>query len=531
MADQSSYPQNDGEWTYDVALNAVTGASFDITKPAAPDDGWFTWKNWDANGADIWYKLKVFFHWDTLYALNYNTKALKAWGAAVDGIEAISNEVRSGNYGQMSVQSLYDFETLVATAGDWLNNESADFHKFATDLKDPNSGVQGSAGDVIAERLKHYGDWLDDLHTQLTTKNGVGVPSAVQSAHDALTRFGSNMADAWEYGGSAPVWSYLSAFPGLHIDWWTDQVYDFTDRAIGSHRGSGHSLNYYRGRLSQFPGPDGTPLDITTQATWDALSNDITTRLKHEIKGWLDGPAVQAMTNLRQAYEASSTALVALVAPAIPPISMPGAGAGAGDPGLGAPGGPPDAAAGMPGGLDPGAGPAGGPDAGAGAPGGLGPVDTAAGPAGGLPDLGGGPPGGPVDVAAGPAGGFDPGAGALDGLGPVDTAAGLPGGLPDLGGPPGGPDVAAGPAGGLGGLIPGVGPGLVGTAPPPPSTTDRPGQNVLGPPPRGTANGQSLPSDAAQGLHPAIPGANGPAGPHLPELRSPAPGGARAGGQ
>ena len=69
--------------------------------------------------------------------------------------------------------------------------------------------------------------------------------------------------------------------------------------------------------LSQFPGPDGTHLDITTQATWDAMSNDITTRLQHEIKGWLDAPAVQAMTNLRQAYEASSTAIVALTAPSI----------------------------------------------------------------------------------------------------------------------------------------------------------------------------------------------------------------------
>jgi len=503
VPDAPTYPVIDGEWTYDLALSAVTGGSFDLTKPATPENGWITWDpDLNADKDDIWFQGPVGLSYHTFYAANVNTKALKAWTDAVGAISSIMGEVQAGHHGEMNSQTLWDLVLLVDELADWLDGRAREFYRFATDLTSSDSGFKGTAAFVIADRLKHYRDGLNDLYTQMTTKNGVGMHRAVYDAHAALVKFGRDMADAWYR-----VAAYLSDFPRAHIAWWLQQVDEFVSRK-GMFTGGGyHTDNYYRGKLAQFPWPAGGTADLTKQATWDAMSTDITTRLKAEIKTYLDTPAVKAMTNLRTVYEASTSAIVALVAPTIPPtvLPKPDAGNGPGPGNLPPPGGPGSLSS-VP--------PPGGPDS-------LSSVR---------------PPGGPDSLSSvRPPGGLD-GAGSL----PPPLSKNLAELPPSRGadGPPGGP---TGPLpGGPGGLDPGLGLGLgLGAVPPPASTKDRAGRNALGRAPGPQTSGfpgglgglpgaGGLPGRSPRPMPPGKASSGSPfvhsSGRHLPELAPPGAG-------
>ena len=86
---------------------------------------------------------------------------------------------------------------------------------------------------------------------------------------------------------------------------------------------------------------------------------DITTRLEHEVKGWLDDTAWPQMANLRNAYDTSGSGITPLVTPVTAASPIPGAGTGDGIslPDAGATSGPADT--GGPGGLPDAGGPGG----------------------------------------------------------------------------------------------------------------------------------------------------------------------------
>jgi len=328
MADAPKFPVNDAEWTYDRALVAVTEGTFDLHGPTTPSGGWITFDpSLDIKKNDVWFQGPVGFAYHTFYAAKVNTEALKNWTNAVGAINAVISQVEDGNYGQMNTHTMTDLGMLVHLLEVWLRETSAEFRKYATNLSRRDSAFRGTAAFVIADRLKHYGDGLDDLHTQMTTKNGVGVPTAVANAELALHRFGQDMAAKWR-----PVADYLGDFPRAHIYWWLQRVDEFVNQP-GMWRGGGfHTDGYYKGKLAQFPMPTGGTADLTQPATWDAMNADITNRLKTEIQGYLDRPAVDLMTRLRTVYEESAGAINALVAPVMPPTVIPQPEGGGGPP-------------------------------------------------------------------------------------------------------------------------------------------------------------------------------------------------------
>jgi len=516
VADAPTYPVNDGEWTYDLALSAVTGGSFDITKPAAPENGWITWDpDLNADKDDIWFQGPVGLSYHTFYAANINTKALKAWTDAVGAINSIMGEVQAGHQGEMNSQTLMDLVLRVDELSDWLDGRAREFYRFSTDLTSTDSGFKGTAAFVIADRLKHYRDGLNDLYRQMTTKNAVSMHTATYDAHGALAKFGRDMAEAWYR-----VAAYLSDFPRAHVAWWLQQVDEFVNRK-GMFTGGGyHTDNYYRGKLAQFPWPDGGTADLTKQSTWDAMSADITTRLKHEIKGWLDAPAVQTMTNLRSVYETSTSAIVALVAPTIPPTVLPKPeGGGPGD--LKPPGGPGSLSSDPPGGPD---------------------IKSSVPPPGGPDTSKLPPPGGPDSKSSVTPPGGPKGLSTVPPLGGPDGAENLPplgaGALPTSGGSRGANGGPAGPLpGGPGGLDPGLGLGL-GAIPPPASKKDRSSRNVLGEPPGfpdslgGLSGAVGAPEGSPRPMPPGKANNGRPidlplssSGRHVPELGPPGAGG------
>ncbi len=320
MPDQSSYPVNDKEWKYDLALNAVTGGTFDLHQPAKPKDGWLTWDaDLTTDKNDVWFQGPIAFSYTTYYALKINKEALKAWTDAVDAITTVISAVHTGNYGTMSRDTLYDFYHLANELAGWLGMRSREFHTFAKDLGSGDSKLKGTAAYVIYDRLKHYGDGLDDLLAQLTTKNGVGVPNAAHGAYSALQTFSLNIATRW-----SAVADYFRDFARLHVNWWLQQVDAFVNRpGLWNNLGGFNNDGYYRGKLAEFPWPDGGTADLTKPETWERMNTDITTRLLAEIKTHLDDPTVPDMTKLREAYEKNASAIVPLVAPVTPKTVLP----------------------------------------------------------------------------------------------------------------------------------------------------------------------------------------------------------------
>src|SRR6266550_2475628 len=220
MADKPSYPANDAEWKYDLALSAVTGESFDLHGPANPSDGWFKFDSevntekddfsWTIRGSDFG------------FSVNINRDALDKWDGAVKAVNSVMGEVEGGNHGQMSTQTLLDFFNVVDDLKNWLSRRSDEFHRYAVDLSSKDSGFKGTAAYLISDRLRQYGDGLGDLHTQLTSKNGVGVPAAVANAYFALGQYGRDMAGAW-----FPVQDYLYNFATSHVNWWMQVISDY----------------------------------------------------------------------------------------------------------------------------------------------------------------------------------------------------------------------------------------------------------------------------------------------------------------
>jgi len=311
---------NDADWTFDLALKALTEGDFDLHTPTTPTNGWITFDpNYDkSKGSDIWFEGAVGLKYHTYYAAKVNTDAQTAWTTAVGNINTAMAEIGGGNYGTMNVVSLNEFMHMVNTLDSWLKDRSGEFHKFNEDLNSKDSGFKGTAAFVISDRLKHIGDALADLDQQMTTKNGVGVPAAAAGAQSALHDYGVRMANTW-YG----VVNYLSDFPRAHVNWWQDRIDNYVNTP-GLFTGGGfHTSKYYQDRLAQFPMPDGTRGDLGSKPTWDAMNLDITTRLKAEIKTYLDGPAADIMGKLRTAYEGSASAIVPLVAPTVLPTVLP----------------------------------------------------------------------------------------------------------------------------------------------------------------------------------------------------------------
>ena len=322
MADSNApqFPVNDADWTFDLALRALTEGDFDLHTPTTPTNGWITFDpNYDkSKGSDIWFQGAVGFTYHTYYAAKVNTDALTAWTTAVGDISAVIGEINSGNYGTMNANSLNELMTMVNTLDRWFKTRSSEFHKFNTDLDSKDSGFKGTAAFVISDRLKHYGDALVDLDHQMTTKNGVGVPNAVTDAYYALQHYGHRMFYTWD-----AVANYLSDFPRAHVAWWQNRIDDYVNTP-GLFTGGGfHTSKYYQDRLAQFPMPDGTLGNLGSKPTWDAMNLDITTRLKSEIKTYLDTPAADIMRELRTAYEGSASAIIALVAPTMLPTVLP----------------------------------------------------------------------------------------------------------------------------------------------------------------------------------------------------------------
>ena len=159
------------------------------------------------------------------------------------------SEVHDGNHGEMSAQTLFDLDLRVRELERWLGDRAVEFHRFATDLSSTDSGFEGTAAFVIADRLKHYGDGLADLDRQMTTKNGVGVPDATTNANRALAKFGRDMAGAWY-----PNAGYLSDFPRLHVVWWQNRVAEYAQTVLRGAFGP-HDPDWFRARLAEFPWP------------------------------------------------------------------------------------------------------------------------------------------------------------------------------------------------------------------------------------------------------------------------------------
>jgi hypothetical protein len=321
MADSSNGPSfpsaNPSEWTYDLALRAVTGGSFDIHGPAAPQQGWFVFNTSPGASDDVYYVSGDHYY----YGVKFNRDALKAWWDAVNAINTAIPDIEAGHRGEMNVDTLTDLQGHIFQLVLWLTQTSDGFQHWVSSLESKDSGFKGSAAYVISSRLKNYATGLTDLHTQLTTKHGYAAVDAIYDAIVALKWFNSHMADVWRQHAQV-----LAEFPADQMKTTTESLLPFLT-ANGLVGGPGYKLDeiylqggqsavdkYIKDALAHYS--DG---DLTQAATWDTLNGYITSSLQFFIHTVFDSVAADLMGNLEKVYEKTTSALFALTTP--PPSS------------------------------------------------------------------------------------------------------------------------------------------------------------------------------------------------------------------
>ena len=173
MADGPTFPSSGGstEWTFDLALRAVTGNLTGADGQAVPNltslalGKWFSYDDKPSASDNISYHAYGNYY----YGANYNTDAATAWTKAVEAINAAVMNLEVGTTGEVSLQGMQRLRNALITVSTWLAGSTTDIGTWAKNLDSDDSDFQGKAAALIQHRLHNDTKWVDGLHQQLTS--------------------------------------------------------------------------------------------------------------------------------------------------------------------------------------------------------------------------------------------------------------------------------------------------------------------------------------------------------------------------
>src|SRR6266540_4580116 len=312
MADGPTFPSSGGstEWTFDLALRAVTGNLTGADGQAVPNltslalGKWFTY---DAYG-------------NYYYGANYNTDAATAWTNAVEAINAAVINLEVGTTGEVSLQAMQRLRNALITVSTWLAGSTTDIGTWAKNLDSDDADFQGKAAALIQHRLHNDTKWVDGLHQQLTSYHGRSMISAIDSAGQALTAYIGRMSIAWR-----------AAYPKLKTivqdqqTYYVNYISDYIDH-WGLQKGQPNyqldQISYLHAFLSESPDqyitrvldsyPGGS---LRTTAGWTAMNTNITHSIQQSLETALNVPARTAISALSTAYSDAARYVAALTKP------------------------------------------------------------------------------------------------------------------------------------------------------------------------------------------------------------------------
>ena len=186
---------NWSEWTYALALSAVTGDEVDLR--ALSRARWFVF---DPTGidqpggmAEVGYQA-----FGTQYfGASIDHRAIDSFEAGVDTLNAVAGDLAAGVRGAMDLQTLASLKGKVADLETFLAGASARYRRLALDLDSAAVDASGKAAHVVQARLDGYAGKLELWSDRLVAAPGLPLSTAVQNAWTDLDNFRRGMAAAW----------------------------------------------------------------------------------------------------------------------------------------------------------------------------------------------------------------------------------------------------------------------------------------------------------------------------------------------
>jgi hypothetical protein len=344
MADGPTFPASGGstEWTFDLALRAVTGNLTGADGQAVPNltslalGKWFSYDDKPSASDNITYHAYGNYY----YGANYNTDAATAWTKAVEAINTAVLNLEVGTTGEVSLQGMQRLRNALITVSTWLAGSTTDIGTWAKNLDSDDSDFQGKAAALIQHRLHNDTKWVDGLHQQLTSYHGRSMISSIDSAGQALTAYIGRMSIAWRAAYPtlktivADQQTYYVNYISDYIDHWGLQKglpnYWLDKLWVLNKIGVAESPDDYITRvLNSYPGGS-----LRTTAGWDAMNTNITHSIQQSLETALNVPARTAISALSTAYGDAARYIAALTKPvgvdsaAAPPPPPPPDGGG-----------------------------------------------------------------------------------------------------------------------------------------------------------------------------------------------------------
>ncbi len=325
MADGPTFPSSGGstEWTFDLALRAVTGNLTGADGQAVPNltslalGKWFTYDDKPSASDNITYHAYGNYY----YGANYNTDAATAWTNAVEAINAAVMNLEVGTTGEVSLQAMQRLRNALITVSTWLAGSTTDIGTWAKNLDSDDADFQGKAAALIQHRLHNDTKWVDGLHQQLTSYHGRSMISAIDSAGQALTAYIGRMSIAWRaaYPKLKTIvqdqQTYYVNYISDYIDHWGLQKglpnYQLDQLWVLHNFGVAESPDQYITRvLDSYPGGS-----LRTPAGWTAMNTNITHSIQQSLETALNVPARTAISALSTAYSDAARYVAALTKP------------------------------------------------------------------------------------------------------------------------------------------------------------------------------------------------------------------------
>ena len=325
MADGPTFPSSGGstEWTFDLALRAVTGNLTGADGQAVPNltnlalGKWFSYDDKPSASDNITYHAYGNYY----YGANYNTDAATAWTNAVEAINAAVMNLEVGTTGEVSLQAMQRLRNALITVSTWLAGSTTDIGTWAKNLDSDDADFQGKAAALIQHRLHNDTKWVDGLHHQLTSYHGRSMISAIDSAGQALTAYIGRMSIAWRaaYPKLETIvqdqQTYYVNYISDYIDHWGLQKglpnYQLDQLWVLHNFGVAESPDQYITRvLDSYPGGS-----LRTPAGWTAMNTNITHSIQQSLETALNVPARTAISALSTAYSDAARYVAALTKP------------------------------------------------------------------------------------------------------------------------------------------------------------------------------------------------------------------------
>ena len=325
MADGPTFPSSGGstEWTFDLALRAVTGNLTGADGQAVPNltnlalGKWFSYDDKPSASDNITYHAYGNYY----YGANYNTDAATAWTNAVEAINAAVMNLEVGTTGEVSLQAMQRLRNALITVSTWLAGSTTDIGTWAKNLDSDDADFQGKAAALIQHRLHNDTKWVDGLHQQLTSYHGRSMISAIDSAGQALTAYIGRMSIAWRaaYPKLETIvqdqQTYYVNYISDYIDHWGLQKglpnYQLDQLWVLHNFGVAESPDQYITRvLDSYPGGS-----LRTPAGWTAMNTNITHSIQQSLETALNVPARTAISALSTAYSDAARYVAALTKP------------------------------------------------------------------------------------------------------------------------------------------------------------------------------------------------------------------------